>query len=82
MGATDCTILATGGGGGITITLPAANTVGVIAMIIKIDAGVGTITVGRAGSDTINGAVSLTLVAQYDKCLLISDGAGAWYRMT
>lgn len=79
--ATDCTILATGGAGGITITLPAANASSNIVIVRKVDAGVGVITVARAGSDTIDGATSITLSAQYDTCVLLSDGSGAWHRI-
>lgn len=81
MGSTDCTIFATGGAGGITVTLPAANTSGQIVLITKADSGVGVITVDAAGSDTIEGAADVTLTAQYDKCLLYSDGSGTWYRL-
>lgn len=82
IGATDRTILATGGAGGITITLPAANEAGREIVIIKVDAGVGAITVARAGSDTIEGATSISLAAQYNKCVLQSDGTATWYRTT
>lgn len=81
MGSTDCAILATGGAAGITITLPAANTASQLVIITKVDAGVGVITVSRAGADAIEGATSVTLTAQYDKCVLYSDGAGTWHRL-
>lgn len=81
MTSTDCTVFATGGAGGITVSLPAANTSGQIAIVVKVDAGVGVITVDAAGSDTIEGAADVTLSAQYDKCFLYSDGSGTWYRI-
>lgn len=79
--SSDCTILCTGGAGGITMTLPAANSSSNIIIIRKIDAGAGAITVARAGSDTIDGATSISLAAQYDTCVLLSDGSGAWHRI-
>jgi|GEM_PF-1675451 len=79
--ASDCTVLATAGVGGFTLTLPAANTTSNLIIIEKVDAGVGVITVARAGSDTIHGATSITLTAQYDRCVLLSDGAGLWLRL-
>lgn len=79
--ATDCTILATGGAGGITLTLPAANSSSNLIIIKKVDAAVGVITIGRAGSDVIDGATSITLTAQYETCILLSDGAGNWQRL-
>jgi hypothetical protein len=78
----DTNILGTSGAGGITVTLPAANLAGQIIRIVKVDAGVGALTVSRAGSDTINGATSISLASQYDKCELISDGNGSWLRIT
>lgn len=80
-GTTDSTVNGTGGAGGITITLPAANSAGQICIVRKVDGGAGVVTVARAGSDTIQGATSLTLAAQYDHCVLQSDGAGTWYRV-
>lgn len=79
--ATDSTVNGTGGGGGISVTLPAANTSGQICIIRKVDGGAGAVTVTRAGSDTIEGATTLVLAAQYDSCMLQSDGAGTWYQI-
>lgn len=78
---TDTNILGTSGASGITVTLPAANMSGQIIRIVKVDSGAGALTVSRAGSDTINGTTVLSLASQYDKCELISNGAGAWYRI-
>lgn len=79
--ATDRTVFATGGAGGITFTLPAANEKGRQLLIVKVDAGAGAITVAAAGSDTIEGAASVSLAAQYNKCLLESNDAGTWFRL-
>jgi len=78
---TDSTVNGTGGVGGITITLPAANSAGQICIVRKVDGGAGAVTVSRAGSDTIQGATTLALAAQYDRVVLQSDGSGTWYRM-
>lgn len=57
-------------GGNITITLPAASTsfgsgMGIKYYFRRVDNSGNTITVSRAGSDTINGATSFTIAAQY-----------------
>jgi len=81
MVTTDCVVNATGGAGGITITLPVATNTDQIVIIRKVDAGVGAVTVARAGTDTIEGATSISLAAQYGKCVLQSDGVSLWYRI-
>jgi hypothetical protein len=65
-------VLATGGAGGITVTLP-APTSGKIFNIKKVDAGVGVITISPP-SGTIDGAASKTLTTQYDSLTITSDG--------
>lgn len=73
-------ILATGGGGGITITLPAASlNRGKVYRVKKVDAGAGAVTVTRAGADTIDGAANYGLAAQYDAVTIVSDGAATWH---
>jgi hypothetical protein len=46
---------------------------------IKIDASANAVTIYPAGTDTIEGATSLTLAAQYDWVILYPN-AGVWYR--
>jgi hypothetical protein len=65
-------ILATGGAGGITVTLP-APTSGKIFNIKKVDAGAGVITISPP-SGTIDGAASKTLTLQYDSLTITSNG--------
>lgn len=77
--STDYVVFATGGVGGITITLPAATNTGQIVEIIKVDSGAGAVTVSRAGSDTIEGGTTKSLATQYDKTRLIADGSATWY---
>lgn len=62
-----------------TITLPAAasNTDRVLT-IKKIDSGAGTVTVARAGSNTIDGNTSVVLRAQYQPTTIVCDGTN-WY---
>ncbi len=79
---TDDVVLATGGAGGITITLPAANAGKVRKTVKKIDSGVGAVTVARAGTDTIEGATSVSLAGQYNSVTVISDGTSIWYKQS
>lgn len=76
---TDTNILATGGAGGITVTLPSANLAGQIVRVWKVDGAAGAVTVSRTGSDTIQGATTFTLSIQYNSIELLSDGSGTWY---
>lgn len=66
-----------------TFTLPAANAVNAGQMLVISDLAGGvsatnTLTIARAGSDTINGATSLVLNAAYALAVLWSDGTSAW----
>lgn len=75
--AGDLFILATGGAGGITVTLPTV-TKGGRATIKKVDSGAGAVTVATTSSQTIDGATTKSLAAQYDKIAVVSDGT-AWF---
>lgn len=64
--------------GTYTVTLPlAASNTGKTFKIIKA-AAAGVITVGRSGSDTINGLTSVTLEGRYSSYEIYSDGT-EWY---
>jgi len=68
---------------GFTITLPAASgaangTIGQFFVIQKIDSTANVVTIARAGADTINGAVSKALSAQYAGILIFGTGATTW----
>lgn len=74
-------------GGAFTITLPAAGGYGTTVgsddsrflFIKKKDSSVNAVTVQRAGSDTIDGATSISLSNQYDTVILCDDEDGdAW----
>jgi hypothetical protein len=67
--------------GAFTITLPAATNIGQIIFVRKTDASANAVTVAGAGSDTIEGAASVSLANQYDRVALIADGTGIWYRI-
>lgn len=64
------------------VTLPAANAIPAGGEVI-VQAGAGasssnTVTIQRAGSDTINGATSIVMSTAYAWRRLISDGTSAW----
>jgi hypothetical protein len=66
-----------------TVTLPLANSVNPGYELIVADAagvvtGTNTLTVGRSGSDTINGVTAAVIGAPYGMRRFISNGAGAW----
>lgn len=66
-------------GGSFALTLPAASAVGARTVISvgKIGAA-GTLTINRAGSDSLDGGTSRALTANAARVDLASDGAGAW----
>ena len=65
-------------GGARTITLPTASGIaGRTYSIIKTDSSANTVTVDGAGSETINGATTKVLSAQYAGITIISTGS-AW----
>lgn len=65
--------------GAITITVPpAATRDGREILITKIDSSANAVTIARSGSDTFNGATSVTLSNQWDRAKLISNGNANW----
>src|SRR3990167_8161713 len=63
----------------VTITVPpAATRDGREIIITKIDSSANAVTVARSGSDTFNGATSISLAAQWDRAKLISNGNASW----
>lgn len=69
-------ILATGT---FTVTLPAASSNANVVIDVK-NGSTGTVTIGRTGSDTIDGATSQSLVTQYQSMTFFSDGTSWWIR--
>lgn len=67
--------------GAITATLPsAAASAGWFIMVVRTNSGANAVTVQRAGSDTIEGATSLTLSSQYSKAAVFGDGGTVWMK--
>lgn len=76
---TDVVIFADATGGNTTITLPsAASFAGYRFMIKRIDSTGNAVTIGRSGSDTIDGQTSIPITQQYTAVMVVSNGAG-WY---
>ncbi len=66
-------------GGAFSVTLPAAAHIGgKTYTITKIDSSGNAVTVDANASETINGATTKVLAAQYDTVTIISNGT-AWY---
>ena len=69
--------ICTAGVSGITVTLPTVAT-GKVVHVKKNDNGVGTVTVQKGGTSTIDGANSVVLYHQYESLSVSSDGTH-WY---
>lgn len=81
--ATDSALLYTSITAARAVTLPAANAVPVGYRILVADqsgsaSGVNTITLNRAGADTINGGASAVINTAFGVKELVSDGASKW----
>lgn len=66
--------------GVVTINLPSAVTVGSgwAVQIRKSDSSANLVAISRAGSDTINGATTLSLAVQHQSLILFSLGGTSW----
>lgn len=65
----------------VTITLPSVNAaLGDVKWIMKVDASVNAVTVAAGSSDSIQGSASISLAAQWSKCLLSTDLDATWLR--
>lgn len=63
-----------------TITLPASATnIGRKIRIKKTDSGAGAVIIARAGSDTIDGAISQKIYTQYGECSIYCEASGVFY---
>lgn len=76
--ASNTNIFADATSGNITVTLPAASTTDKKFLVKKIDSSANTVTVTRAGSDTIEGSNTVVLTAQYQWLVVQSDGTATW----
>ena len=79
----DYTIICNAGSGAFTVTLPSAASayvdgVGQLLQIKKIDNSVNVITVDGAGSETVDGVTTQSLVAIYESITIQSDGSN-WH---
>lgn len=64
-------------GGSLEVTLPSASANdGRTLVVKKVDASANAVVVTAAGSDTIDGAATKSLAAQYDHVVLHSNGGG------
>lgn len=62
-----------------SLTLPAASAnAGREITVKKTDAGSGSVTVTRAGSDTIDGATTFVIAARYEEVHLVCNGSALW----
>lgn len=65
--------------GNVTVTLPAATgVVGLYYKFKRMDNSGNTITIQRAGSDTIDGSTSFTLTTQYEVKEIMAISTSAW----
>lgn len=68
-------------GGAFTVNLPAAaaaDMIGHTFVFKKTDASANVVTINRAGGDTIDGLLSLTLSEQHAAIVLQSNGVSSW----
>lgn len=66
--------------GTFTLTLGAASSLGTGFIVTVKNAGAGTITIDGNASETIDGAATLALNAQYESVtLVVNSGAGGWH---
>lgn len=64
-------------GGAFTITLPpASGLAGTEYFVVKADDSANAVTIDGDGTETINGALTKVLSAQYAGCTLVCDGSG------
>lgn len=72
-------VLATGGGGGITITLPPAGPrIGSRVVVKKVDAGGGAITISPGAGATIDGQATQSIAGQWGVMVLEASAALTW----
>lgn len=65
--------------GNVTITLPtASSSPGCRFVVKKVDASANTVTVVRAGSDTVEDGTGVTLANRYDSVTVMRQGSTNW----
>ena len=76
---TDSDIYVDATSGNKTVSLPAATGTGRILTIKKIDSSANTVTVAASGSETIDGANTQIISAQYVSITIQDAASGTWY---
>lgn len=77
--ATDYAVFADATAGAITVNLPAvASSAGRALVVKKIDASGNAVTLDGSGAETIDGAATQAIAAQYDALMVVCDGAAWW----
>lgn len=71
-------LLCDASGGAFTVTLPAAAATVRPILVKKVDASGNAVTIDGAGSDTIDGALTIALSTQYEAVELWCDGTNWW----
>ena len=75
--------LANATSGAVVLTLPLANSAPAMTLTVKkTDSSANTVSVARTGTDTIDGATSVAISAQYGAVVLRSDGGTTWNLLT
>lgn len=74
MTATDYCVNVSGAAGAVTITLPTAAGIAGTVYVIKNSDAVQTVTIDGFGTETIDGAATVALSAQYQFRTIMSDG--------
>jgi hypothetical protein len=65
--------------GAVTVNLPpAVDAYGALLVVKKVDASGNAVTLDADGSETIDGATTTALAAQYDKVSVACDGVTWW----
>lgn len=72
-------VAVTTGAGALVVNLPSAAITNQMITIKKADNGAGAVTITAAGGQTIDGAATLSLAAQWNSATLVSNGGTAWY---
>lgn len=75
----DSTILVDASGGVVTISLPpAADVVGIVYTVVKIDSSTNAVVLDPDGVETINGVATQSIAKQWASAQIQSDGT-AWH---
>jgi hypothetical protein len=74
----DCVVVSTAGGA-VTVTLPASDRRGLVA--VRLLAGTAAVTVDGYSAETVDGAANAQVVFTGETRIFASDGLGAWTTM-